>query len=120
MVDLAHRPFEIVVLLLILIAIVAVPLDGSRLAVYSLTVTALYAAVVISLNLLLGLAGQASFAQTTFMAIGGYGSALLTTRLGFNPWIALLLSAIGAFVFAFVIGRALWRLRGHYLSMATF
>jgi branched-chain amino acid transport system permease protein len=120
MVDLAHRPFEIVVLFLILIAIVAVPLDGSRLAVYSLTVTALYAAVVISLNLLLGLAGQASFAQTTFMAIGGYGSALLTTRLGLDPWLALLAASIAAFLLAFVIGRPLLRLRGHYLSMATF
>ena len=67
--------------------------------------------MVISLNLLLGLAGQASFAQTTFMAIGGYGSALLTTRLGFDPWVALLFAAIGAFLFAYALGRALWRLR---------
>ncbi len=120
MVDFTRRPFEIAVLLLIVAGVVAVPFGGSRLLVYSLTITALYAIVVISLNLLLGLAGQASFAQTTFMAIGGYGSALLTTRLGFNPWLALMLAAACAFLFSYVIGRALWRLRGHYLSMATF
>jgi branched-chain amino acid transport system permease protein len=120
MVDFARRPVEIAIFVLIVAAIIAVPLGGSRLALYSLTITALYAIVVISLNLLLGLAGQASFAQTTFMAIGGYGSALLTTRLGLNPWLALMLAAIGAFLFAYVMGRALWRLRGHYLSMATF
>jgi branched-chain amino acid transport system permease protein len=120
MVYFARRPIEIAVLVLIVVGVIAAPFGGSRLAMYSLTITALYAVVVISLNLLLGLAGQASFAQTTFMAIGGYGSALLTTRLGLNPWVALLLSALGAFLFAYVIGRALWRLRGHYLSMATF
>lgn len=120
MVDFVHRRVEIAVLALIVFAIVAVPFGGSRLAVYSLTVTALYAIVVISLNLLLGLAGQASFAQTAFMAIGGYGSALLTTRLGFNPWLALLASAAAALLSAFVIGRPLLRLRGHYLAMATF
>ena len=120
MVDLARRRFEIFVLALVAIGIVVLPFAGSRLAVYNLTITALYAAVVISLNLLLGLAGQASFAQTTFMAVGGYGSALLTTRIGFDPWLALAASAALAVMLAFVIGRPLLRLRGHYLSMATF
>jgi len=114
------RPLEIAVLCLIVVAVITVPFGGSRLAVYSLTVTALYSAVVISLNLLLGLAGQASFAQTAFMAVGGYGSALMTTRLGLDPWLALVAAAFSAFVLAFVIGRPLLRLRGHYLSMATF
>jgi branched-chain amino acid transport system permease protein len=120
MVDLKRRPFEILVLCLIVLGVVLTPLSGSRLAVYSLTITALYAAIVISLNLLLGLAGQASFAQTTFMAIGGYGSALLTTRLGLDPWLAMLASAVAALAAAWLIGRPLLRLRGHYLSMATF
>lgn len=100
MVDLARRPSETVVLVLIVIGIVVTPFVGSRLAVYSLTITALYASVVVSLNLLLGLAGQASFSQTTFMAIGGYGSALLTTRLGLDPWLALAAAAGLALVFA--------------------
>ena len=120
MVDLRRRPFEILILCAIIVTVAAIPFGGSRLAVYSLTVTALYAMVVISLNLLLGLAGQASFAQTTFMAVGGYGSALLTTRLGLNAWLALLTAATASFLLAALIGRPLLRLRGHYLSMATF
>jgi branched-chain amino acid transport system permease protein len=119
-VDLTRRRIEIAVLALIVIAVIVIPFSGSRLAVYSLTITALYAIVVISLNLLLGLAGQASFAQTTFMSIGGYGSALLTTRLGFDPWVAMIAAAGTALLLAFVISQALLRLRGHYLSMATF
>ena len=113
------RPVEAVVLALIVAVCVATPLTGSRLAVYSLTVIALYSTVVISLNVLLGFAGQASFAQTTFMAIGGYGVAILTTRYGFNPWLAIGAALIVSLLLALAIGRPLLRLRGHYLSMGT-
>jgi branched-chain amino acid transport system permease protein len=116
----AVRKLELAVLGVIVACVAAAPFVGSRLTIYNLTITAIYAITVVSLNLLLGLAGQVSFAQTTFMAIGGYGSALMTTRLGLNPWLALLLAAGLALIAAFAIGRPLLRLRGHYLAMATF
>jgi branched-chain amino acid transport system permease protein len=120
MVGFQRRPFEIAALAAIVVAIVLVPIFGSRLIVYNMTIVAIYATVVMALNLLLGLAGQVSFAQTSFMAIGGYGSAIMTTRLGLDPWLALAAAALLAAVAAIVIGRPLLRLRGHYLSMATF
>ena len=116
----ARARIEFWVLALMLACVMLAPFVGSRLVVYDLTVTALYAMVVVSLNIVLGLAGQVSFAQTTFMAIGGYGSALLTTALGLDPWAALALSALLALAAALVIGVPLLRLRGHYLAMATF
>jgi branched-chain amino acid transport system permease protein len=115
-----RRNLEVAVGFAMIVAIVAVGIGGSRLAVYNFTIIPLNAIVVISLNLLLGLAGQVSFAQTTFMGIGGYGTALLTLRLGFNPWLALATSATIACVVAWIIGRPLLRLRGHYLAMASF
>ena len=113
------RPVEIAILVAIAAICIAAPFYGSRLALYNLTIIALYSTVVISLNLLLGLAGQASFAQTTFMAIGGYGIAILTTRFGLNPWLAIAISFVLAIGLALLIGRPLLRLRGHYLSMGT-
>lgn len=110
---------ELLVLGLIILAVIATPFAGSRLMVYNLTLIALYATVVTSLNMLLGLAGQASFAQTTFMAIGGYGNAILTTRYGINPWLAMLIAMLLSLGFALLIGRPLLRLRGHYLSLGT-
>ena len=68
---------EIATLALIAAIVVWAAFFGSRLALYDLTIIALDATVVTSLNLLLGLADQASFAQTSFMAIGGYGLAVL-------------------------------------------
>jgi branched-chain amino acid transport system permease protein len=120
MIGLSGRRVEVVAFVLVVIAVIVAPLSGSRLFVYYFTVTALYASVVIALNLLLGLAGQVSFAQTTFMAIGGYGSALMTVRLGWNPWLAMMLAMLLAALAALIIGRPLLQLRGHYLSMATF
>jgi branched-chain amino acid transport system permease protein len=113
------RPAEAIVLVLIVAVCVAAPLYGSRLIIYNLTVIALYSTVVISLNLLLGFAGQASFAQTTFMAIGGYGVAILTTRYKLDPWLAIGIALVLSILLALAIGRPLLRLRGHYLSMGT-
>jgi branched-chain amino acid transport system permease protein len=111
---------ERIVLIAIAAVVVLSPLVGGRLVIYGLTITALYAMVVISLNIVLGLAGQVSFAQTTFMAIGGYGSAILTTKLGLNSVLALAASALLALVASLIIGAPILRLRGHYLAMATF
>lgn len=107
-------------LLAIVLAVLIVPMTGSRLLVYNLTIIAIYATVVIGLNLITGYAGQVSFAQPTFMAIGGYSSALLSLNLGWNSWVALLAGTVVSALTAVVIGAPLLRLRGHNLAMATF
>jgi branched-chain amino acid transport system permease protein len=117
--DIKLRPVEIGVLLFMAALCIYSSFYGSRLMLYNLTIIALYATVVTSLNLLLGLAGQASFAQTTFMAIGGYGLAILTTRFGVNPWAAIAIALVLSVGLALLIGKPLLRLRGHYLSMGT-
>jgi len=111
--------FQAFVLAGIVLICLLAPAFGTRLVIYNLTIIALYATVVISLNLLLGIAGQASFAQTTFMAIGGYGLAIMTKQLGLNPWLSIVLSLGISILVAVVIGMPLLRLRGHYLSMGT-
>jgi branched-chain amino acid transport system permease protein len=73
----------------------------------------------IGLSLLVGQAGQISLGQAGFVGIGAYGAGILTTRLGLNPWIALLLAAIGSLVIAVLVGIPTLRLRGYYLAMAT-
>lgn len=110
---------EAATLWLIAAIVIGAVFFGSRLVLYNLTIIALFATVVISLNLLLGLAGQASFAQTTFMAIGGYGLAILSKTFGVTPWIAIAVAVVASLALALLIGRPLLRLRGHYLSMGT-
>jgi len=114
------RSREGVALLVIVLAVVAAPVIGSRFWMYNLTIVALYAITVVGLNALVGQAGQVSFAQTTFMAIGGYGVAILSRNHHWNPWLAMLAAALLAAGAAVSIGVPILRLRGHYLAMATF
>jgi branched-chain amino acid transport system permease protein len=71
------------------------------------------------LNLLMGQAGQISLGHAAFAGIGAYTSAILTTKSGVNPWLAMLLGAVLAAAVAGLIGMPTLRLRGHYLAMAT-
>jgi branched-chain amino acid transport system permease protein len=79
----------------------------------------IYAIFVIGLNIFMGYAGQASFGQNAFAAIGGYTSAVLTTAHNFAPIPALAAGVAGAIVCAVLIGYPTLRLKGHYLAMAT-
>jgi len=73
----------------------------------------------LGLSMLLGQAGQISLGQAAFVGIGAYGGAILTTRLGFNPWLAMALAAIVAAIIAGLVGMPTLRLKGHYLAMGT-
>ncbi|MBN1630598.1 MAG: branched-chain amino acid ABC transporter permease [Thermoleophilia bacterium] len=71
------------------------------------------------LSLLLGQAGQISLGQAGFVGIGAYGAAILTTRLGMNPWLAMLIAALLSATIAGLVGMPALRLKGYYLAMAT-
>jgi len=73
----------------------------------------------LGLSLLLGQAGQISLGQAAFVGIGAYGAAILTTRLGLDPWLAMGVAAILAAGIAGLVGMPTLKLRGHYLAMAT-
>jgi len=101
------------------VAVVMTELSGSSYWIYSLCLVGIYAVVAIGFNIALGLAGQVSFAQVAFMAVGGYATALLTTKAHADPWLALLAgTALGA-ALSFVLNLPFLRLSGHYLGMAT-
>jgi branched-chain amino acid transport system permease protein len=89
---------------------------------YILTIlifVAQYAMLAIGLSLLMGYAGQISLGQATFFGIGAYTTAILTTRFGVSPWLALLAGVLLSAGVAYLIGGLIFRLHGHYLAMAT-
>lgn len=78
-----------------------------------------YVIVVSSWNLLVGYAGQMSFAQVSFSSLGGYVSTLTATRLGYHPVIGMLFGMlVGAFV-GYLLGVLCLRMRGVYHSLTT-
>jgi branched-chain amino acid transport system permease protein len=73
----------------------------------------------VSLNLLIGYAGQISLGHAAFFGLGAYSSAILTTRYGVNPWLSMLAGLAVVFLVASLISRPILKLKGHYLAMAT-
>ncbi len=73
----------------------------------------------LGLNILVGYTGQISLGQGAFMAVGAYGTGLLTARFGVPFWASvpmacLITAAVGVF-----FGLPSLRLRGLYLAVAT-
>ena len=73
----------------------------------------------VSLNLLMGYAGQISLGHAAFFGIGAYTSGILTAGYGWNPWLAMAAGLALTGTIAFLIARPILRLKGHYLAMAT-
>jgi branched-chain amino acid transport system permease protein len=79
-------------------------------------VTALAA---VGLQILMGQAGQVSLGHAGFVGIGAYAMALGPKYLGLDVLLCLPLGALFAAAVAFVVGRPILRLKGHYLAVAT-
>jgi len=80
---------------------------------------AINATLAIALNLLIGYTGQISLGHAAFFGLGAYGSAILVGQFNWPPGAALVASAALVGALAFVVARAILRLEGHYLAMAT-
>jgi branched-chain amino acid transport system permease protein len=77
------------------------------------------AVAVIGLNFAFGYTGLISLGHAAFIGMGAYGVAILTTRYGWSPWLAMPVAIAVTAVFAGLIGFPLLRLKGHYLALAT-
>jgi len=75
--------------------------------------------VCVGLNLLIGYAGQISLGHAGFYGLGAYGSAILAARYGWPPLAALATATLAVALIAWIVGKPVLRLRGHYLAMAT-
>jgi branched-chain amino acid transport system permease protein len=95
------------------------PLWGGAYAVSIVTVVGLHAILALGLVLLTGLAGQVSLGQAMFYGMGAYLSALLTTRAGVFPWLAIVLAAVVTGCVAALVGVAVLRLRGIIVAGVT-
>jgi len=107
--------------LLALVAVIAaLPLALSNNYFYEIAIlVGLNAIVCVGLNLLIGYAGQISLGHAGFFGLGAYGSAILSARFDWPPLAALAVATVTVALLAYVIGRPILRLRGHYLAMAT-
>ena len=79
----------------------------------------IFALAAVGLNLLMGFAGQVSLGHAGFLGIGGYAVAIGPTYLGIPAWLAVVGGGALSGLLAYVVGRPILRLKGHYLAVAT-
>jgi branched-chain amino acid transport system permease protein len=106
-------------LALVVLVVATLPLLGSGYLMSLGIIIALHGLPAIGLALLTGYTGQISIGHAAFYGLGAYGSALLTLRAGLSPWAALAMTAASVGLLAGLLGRLIFRLRGHHLAVAT-
>src|SRR5713101_333491 len=84
----------------------------------NLTVCAINVMLAISLDFVLGYAGQLNLGHSAFYGIGAYVSTLLVMQLGVPFWLAFLLAIVSSGAAGIALAIFAARLRGHYLAIA--
>lgn len=114
------RKNKIIFLLALLLAAAVAPLvvtDNYNRGVF--TIVLINVISVLGLNFITGLTGQMNLGTAGIMAIGAYTSALLTVKMGFSPWITLIISAAMGLAIGFGLGYPSLRVQGVYLALTT-
>ncbi len=113
------RSRHTVVIALAALVLVVPLLVGNSFHLRIATLVYIYAIATLGLNLLMGVAGQISIGHAGFLAIGAYATAIGPTRLGMPVWTSLLAGIVVAALLAWLVGRPILRLKGHYFAVAT-
>lgn len=114
---LTHRTITLLVLAAI-IAVLPLALPSNYYyRVASLVWVSAFAAI--GLNILMGNAGQVSLGHAGFFGIGSYATAIGPAHLGVAPWLSIIVGAALSAILAYLVGRPILRLKGHYLAIAT-
>ncbi len=87
--------------------------------IYMINYMAINVIVTVGLNILVGYTGQISLGHAGFFAIGAYITFFSMTILHLPFLVALLVAALVAAFFGFILGLPALRLEGPYLAIAT-
>jgi branched-chain amino acid transport system permease protein len=99
-------------------AAIAAPFTLKPYGIYLLSLWVVMTIAAIGLNLTLGYAGQISLAQASFVGIGAYTAALLTTQ-GWPLGAAFAVAIALCFVIGWLLGYPALRVQHHYLAFVT-
>jgi ABC-type branched-subunit amino acid transport system permease subunit len=99
--------------------VLAVPLLLTPTGNFTFALMLVYAMLGVSLNLLMGTAGQISLGHFALLGVGAFTGARLITIAGMPFPLAFALAGLAGGAVAFLIGLPSLRIRGLYLAMAT-
>jgi branched-chain amino acid transport system permease protein len=104
---------------LLLAALVLLPPLGEPYVLHVVIVVLIHVVYAQALYVIMRM-GYLSFGHAGYIALGGYTSALLATKLGITPWLGFLAGGVVAGLFAWALGAVTLKLRGIYFSLSVF
>ena len=111
-----HRsPFTIIFFILLLF----IPPFVNRYHMDVITTAGIYVLLALGLNIVVGFTGLLVLGYIAFYAIGAYTYALLNIHLSVPFFLALPIGGFVAYLFGFLLGSPVLRLRGDYLAIVT-
>ncbi len=117
--EVLQRPYQKVLVALILMAAVSLPFMSSGFFVHLLCLSFLSAIGALGLMLLTGFCGQISLGHAAFLAVGGYTTVILSNH-GEMPFVLVVpAAALAGAVLGFIVGLPSLRFRGVYLAIST-
>lgn len=114
----AYKPILILLIAAIAIAFPFTPI-ADRSTQRIVVMILLYSMLGMGLNVLTGYTGLVSLGHAGFYGIGAYTVAILTTKLDWSFWPALLAAGIITAFVGFLLGLPTMRLSGSYLTIVT-
>jgi branched-chain amino acid transport system permease protein len=75
--------------------------------------------ILMGLDLFIGYSGQLSLGHNGFFALGAYASAILTVKMGFSSWLAMVIGMVASLVIGLILAAPFIRLKGFYLALVT-
>lgn len=113
-----HPGFWIVLLLVLGIGLAPVFTKEASLRETGFTIL-LAISMAVSLNIIMGYTGYVSFGHVVFYGLGGYVGMYLIGSWNAPLPLAVLGGGVAAAILAFLLGKAILRLRGAYFALAT-
>ena len=108
-----------IVLAALATALGTVPVWGSEYALLFFMLFCIYLAMAQMWNLLAGYSGLISLGQQSFVGMGGYTVAVLSSYYGFNIWLAVVLGGLTSVLLALFMSLFIFRMKGVYFSIGT-
>jgi branched-chain amino acid transport system permease protein len=103
----------------LILTAVLVPSVGSNYTLEILTNSFLYIVLCLGLNIIVGYAGLLDLGFAAFFAVGAYSVGILTSKFGWNFWLAIPPALMLTVVVRVIIGAPTLRLRSDYLAIVT-
>jgi branched-chain amino acid transport system permease protein len=108
-----------ILIVVVAIALALLPLYGSDVMIQFGISTVLLAVLAQGWNIIGGYTGYASFGNSVFYGLGGYGVGIAMVQWHLPFSVGMVFGVVLAIVFAVCLGLPVLRLKGHYFAIAT-